>query len=156
MSHARGTYRGTAEPYLPMIAKIVKGGNFRGVVNYILDKEKDAKILVCDGLFSENKDKIVMSFEAQSGMNPRVTKPVGHIALAFSREDKHRLTDRTMAGIALEYLERMGIKDTQALVVRHLTRSIRTCISHSTALQMTAGQSATGTSEYEAHASARS
>ena len=74
-----------------MIAKIVKGGNFRGVVNYILDKEKDAKILVCDGLFSENKDKIVMSFEAQSGMNPRVTKPVGHIALAFSREDEHAL-----------------------------------------------------------------
>lgn len=59
-----------------MIAKIVKGSNFRGVVNYILDKEKDAKILVCDGLFSENKDTIVMSFEAQSGMNPRVTKPV--------------------------------------------------------------------------------
>lgn len=105
-----------------MIAKIVKGSNFRGVVNYILDKEKDAKILVCDGLFSENKDKIVMSFEAQSGINPRVTKPVGHIALAFSREDEHRLTDRTMAGIALEYLERMGIKDTQVLVVRHFDK----------------------------------
>lgn len=105
-----------------MIAKIVKGSNFSGVVNYILDKKKDAKILVCDGLFSENKDKIVMSFEAQSGINPRVTKPVGHIALAFSREDEHRLTDRTMAGIALEYLERMGIKNTQVLVVRHFDK----------------------------------
>lgn len=105
-----------------MIAKIVKGSSFSGVVNYILDKEKEAKILVSDGLFSENKDTIVMSFEAQSGMNPRVTKPVGHIALAFSREDEHRLTDRTMAGIALEYLERMGIKDTQVLVVRHFDK----------------------------------
>ena len=105
-----------------MIAKIVKGSNFRGVVNYILDKEKDAEILVSDGLFSENKDTIVMSFEAQSGMNPRVTKTVGHIALAFSREDEHRLTDRTMAGIALEYLERMSIKDTQVLVVRHFDK----------------------------------
>lgn len=63
-----------------------------------------------------------MSFEAQAGMNPRVTKPVGHIALAFSREDEHRLTDRTMAGIALEYLVRMGIKDTQVLVVRHFDK----------------------------------
>lgn len=27
-----------------MIAKIVKGSNFRGVVNYILDKEKDANL----------------------------------------------------------------------------------------------------------------
>ena len=105
-----------------MIAKIVKGSNFRGVVNYILDKEKDAEILVSDGLFSEDKDTIVMSFEAQSGMNPRVTKPVGHIALAFSRGDEHRLTDRTMAGIALEYLERMSIKDTQVLVVRHFDK----------------------------------
>jgi len=105
-----------------MIAKIVKGSSFRGVVNYILDKEKDARILVCDGLFSEDKDTIVMSFEAQAGMNPKVMKPVGHIALAFSKEDEHRLTDRTMAGIALEYLERMGIKDTQVLVVRHFDK----------------------------------
>lgn len=37
-----------------MIAKIIKGSNFKDVVSYILDKEKkekDAKIFVCDGLF---------------------------------------------------------------------------------------------------------
>lgn len=55
-----------------MIAKIVKGSSFKGVVNYILDKEKDAKILACDGLFAEDKDTIAMSFEAQSKMNPKV------------------------------------------------------------------------------------
>ncbi|RHF93451.1 mobilization protein [Phocaeicola plebeius] len=105
-----------------MIAKIVKGSNFRGVVNYILDKGKNAKILVCDGLFAENKETITNSFEAQARMNPKVTKPVGHIALAFSKEDEHRLTDRVMAGIALEYLEKMGVKDTQILVVRHFDK----------------------------------
>lgn len=105
-----------------MIAKIVKGSSFRGVVNYILDKEKDAKILVCDGLFAEDKDTIAMSFEAQSKMNPKVTKPVGHISLAFSKEDEHRLTDRAMAGIALEYLKNMGIADTQVLIVRHFDK----------------------------------
>ena len=105
-----------------MIAKIVKGSGFRGVVNYILDKEKDAKILVCDGLFAENKDTIAMSFEAQSKMNPRVMKPVEHISLAFHKEDEHRLTDRAMAGIALEYLKEMGITDTQILIVRHFDK----------------------------------
>ena len=105
-----------------MIAKIVKGSNFRGVVNYILDKEKDAKILVCDGLFAENKEAIANSFEAQAKMNPKVAKSVGHIALAFSKEDEQRLTDRAMAGIALEYLEKMGVKDTQILVVRHFDK----------------------------------
>ena len=105
-----------------MIAKIVKGSSFRGVVSYILDKGKDAKILVCDGLFAENKDTIAMSFEVQSKMNPEVTKPVGHISLAFSKEDEHRLTDRAMAGIALEYLKKMGITDTQVLIVRHFDK----------------------------------
>ena len=105
-----------------MIAKIVKGSSFRGVVNYILDKGKDAKILVCDSLFVEDKDTITMSFEAQSKMNPKVTKPVGHISLAFHKEDEHRLTDRAMAGIALEYLKEMGITDTQILIVRHFDK----------------------------------
>ena len=92
------------------------------MVSYILDKEKGAKILVCDGLFAENKDTIAMSFEAQSKMNPKVTKPVGHISLAFHKEDEHRLTDRAMAGIALEYLKEMGIFDTQILIVRHFDK----------------------------------
>ena len=105
-----------------MIAKIVKGSSFRGVVSYILDKEKNAKILVCDGLFAEDKDTIAMSFEAQSKMNPKVTKPVGHISLAFHKEDEHRLTDRAMSGIALEYLKEMGITDTQILIVRHFDK----------------------------------
>ena len=105
-----------------MIAKIVKGSSFKGVVNYILDKEKDAKILICDGLFVENKNTIAMSFDAQSKMNPKVTKPVGHISLAFHKEDEHHLTDRAMAGIALEYLKEMGITDTQVLIVRHFDK----------------------------------
>ena len=92
------------------------------MVSYILDKEKEARILVCDGLFAENKETIAGSFEAQARMNPKVTKPVGHIALAFSKEDEHRLTDRAMAGIALEYLKRMDITDTQILIVRHFDK----------------------------------
>ena len=105
-----------------MIAKIVKGSCFKGVVSYIVDKEKDAKIIVCDGLFAENRDTIAMSFEAQAKMNPAVMKPVGHISLAFHKEDEHRLTDRAMAGIALEYLKEMEIADTQLLIVRHFDK----------------------------------
>ena len=54
-----------------MIAKIIKGSNFKGVVDYILDKEKDAKILICDGLFAENQETIAGSFEAQARMKPK-------------------------------------------------------------------------------------
>lgn len=105
-----------------MMAKIVQGSDFKGVVNYILDKNKSAKIIASDGLFVEDKATIVLSFEAQAQMNPKVTKSVGHIALSFSKKDEARLTDRAMAGIALEYMEKMGITDTQFFIARHFDK----------------------------------
>ena len=44
---------------------------------------------------------------------------MGHIALSFKLEDKPRLTDDFMAKIALEYMQMMGINDTQFIIVRH-------------------------------------
>ena len=80
-----------------MMAKIVKGSDFKGVVDYIIDKKKDTQIVASEGLFMENLETIAMSFNAQSRMNDKVTKPVGHIALSFSKEDELRLTNRIMA-----------------------------------------------------------
>ena len=105
-----------------MMAKIVKGSDFKGVVDYILDKGKNAQVVAYDGSFMENKDTIAMSFNAQSLMNGNVAKPVGHIALSFSKEDEPRLTNCVMGGIALEYMERMGIKDTQFFIARHFDK----------------------------------
>ena len=105
-----------------MMAKIVKGSDFKGVVDYILDKNKNAQVVAYEGLFMENMETIAMSFNAQSGMNDRVAKPVGHIALSFSKEDEPRLTNRAMAGIALEYMERMGIRNTQFFIARHFDK----------------------------------
>lgn len=104
------------------MAKITKGSDFRGVVDYILDKDKGTQIVAFDGLFMENKDTIAMSFNVQWQMNNKVAKPVGHIALSFSKEDEPRLTNRVMAGIALEYMERMGIRDTQFFIARHFDK----------------------------------
>ena len=44
---------------------------------------------------------------------------MGHIALCFKPDDKPRLTDDFMAKIALEYMQMMGINDTQFIIVRH-------------------------------------
>lgn len=105
-----------------MMAKITKGSDFKGVVDYILDKGKGTQVVAYDGLFMENKDTIAMSFNVQWQMNSKVSKPVGHIALSFSKEDEPRLTNRLMAGIALEYLERMGIRNTQFFIARHFDK----------------------------------
>ena len=105
-----------------MIAKIMKGSDFKGVVNYILNDEKGTQIIDADGLFLENNDTIAQGFIGQAQMNPKVTKVVGHIALSFSKKDALRLNNAIMAQIAREYMERMGIKETQYLIGRHFDK----------------------------------
>lgn len=100
----------------------MKGSDFRGVVNYILNEEKGTQIIDADGLFLENNDTIAQGFIGQAQMNPKVTKAVGHIALSFSKEDAPRLNNAVMAQIAREYMERMGIKDTQYLIGQHFDK----------------------------------
>ena len=102
-----------------MIAKIMKGADFKSVVYYILNDEKGSQIIDADGLFLENNDTIAQGFIGQAQMNQRVTKAVGHIALSFSKEDAPQLNNTVMAQIAREYMERMGIKDTQYIIGRH-------------------------------------
>lgn len=103
-----------------MIGKIVQGADFRGVVNYVLQKP-DAEPLGSRGLRNDSIDHIVDSFRAQASLN-HIAKPVAHISLDFSVQDKERLTNRMMMQIADEYLRRMGYGNTQVLIVRHNDR----------------------------------
>lgn len=52
---------------------------------------------------------------------------VGHTVLSFSPNDAPRMSNDYMRQIALEYLERMGIRDTQFLIVRHHDREHPHC-----------------------------
>ena len=102
-----------------MIAKIVKGQGFRGVVNYVLNQEKRAEILDSDGVMLDDPEAIIESFNFQTELNLRIVKPVGHISLNFSAQDKDKLTNGFMVKIARDYMEQMGITDTQYLIARH-------------------------------------
>ena len=101
-----------------MIGKIMKAASFSRCVHYVTGKE-DARILASDGVLLTTTQDIIDSFEFQRQMNPGISKPVGHIALSFLPEDKDKLTDGMMTKITMEYMELMGIKDTQFLLVRH-------------------------------------
>ena len=101
-----------------MIAKIVQGRGFKGVINYVLDK-KDARLLFSEGVRLKDKASVIQSFITQSKSRPKISKPVAHISLDFSAQDKDRLTDKFMVGIAHEYLEKMGYKNTQYIIARH-------------------------------------
>lgn len=101
-----------------MVAKIVQGRGFRGVVNYVLDKEK-ATLLHAEGVRTKDKDAIIQSFVTQSKLNPNISKPVAHISLDFSMQDKAKLTDEFMVSIAQEYLKKMGYENAQYIIARH-------------------------------------
>ena len=101
-----------------MIGKLKKGNSFGGCIRYVTGKV-EAKIIASDGVLLGSNAEITQSFELQRQLNPRIKKPVGHIALSFKPENKPRLTDEFMAKIALEYMQMMGITDTQFIIVRH-------------------------------------
>ncbi len=101
-----------------MIAKIVQGRGFQGAVNYILDKE-NASLLYAEGVRLKDKESIIHSFIVQHKLNPNISKPVAHISLDFSVQDRSRLTDRFMVDVAHEYMKKMGYRDTQYIIARH-------------------------------------
>ncbi len=109
-----------------MIGKIVKGRSFKGCISYILGN-KEAKILASEGVLETDVKSIINSFYMQSLLNPKLSKCVGHIPLAFSPDDKERMTDHFMERLAKEYMKLMGIENTQYLIVRHNNTSHPHC-----------------------------
>ena len=106
-----------------MIAKIIKGADFGGVINYMFSKEKGkAKVLASNNIGFIDHDLCADEFTLQASMRPNVQKPVCHTILSFSASDAERLTDDVMVKIANEYLEKMGYGNTQSLIVRHSDR----------------------------------
>jgi len=109
-----------------MIGKIIKGKSFKGCVSYILGKE-NSNLLDSEGVLLNDTNSIINSFYMQSLMNPNLSKSVGHIPLAYSKDDTGKLTDDFMVKLAKEYMQEMGIVNTQFIIVRHSDREHPHC-----------------------------
>ena len=103
-----------------MIAKIIEGRSFGGCVGYAL--KKDSEIIHAVGLRTDSAKTIIQDFNFQRMLNPRLGKAVGHIILSWNTEDKNKLNNDIMVSSAKRYLSKMGIRDTQCLMVRHFDR----------------------------------
>lgn len=110
-----------------MIGKITKGSEFAGCVAYVLREDK-ARLLASEGV-SGTPEEMAEQFELQTLLNDKVKNTVGHISLSFSPEDGDRLRsdDRLMVKIAYEYMEQMGIRETQFIIARHTDRNHPHC-----------------------------
>lgn len=101
-----------------MIGKIIAGSSFAGTVGYVIKEQ--SRILAADGVTPPNVREMEQDFKDQTLLNTRLKNAVGHISLSFSSKDAPRMTDALMTQIAKEYMQCMGITDTQYLLVRHL------------------------------------
>ncbi|WP_300924993.1 relaxase/mobilization nuclease domain-containing protein, partial [uncultured Alistipes sp.] len=101
-----------------MIGKIIAGSSFAGTVGYVMKEQ--SRILAAEGITLPDVREMVQDFKDQTLLNPRIKNAVGHISLSFSAKDGVRMIDALMLDIAQEYMQRMGITDTQYLLVRHL------------------------------------
>ena len=100
-----------------MIAKNIKGKSFKGCVSYVMHEE--ATLLEAEGVWAVTKQDVIRSFAMQRSGRKEIKQPVGHIPIAFSPEDKERMTDDFMVKLAKEYMQEMGICNTQYIIVRH-------------------------------------
>lgn len=111
-----------------MVAKIVKGQNFKGAIDYITDiygkdkQKKGARLIYHSSGIPPNADNrmmaMLMDSYARKG-DHNLGEPVRHFILSFSRWDSPKLTDELMTRIWLEFLTRMGYKDTENILARH-------------------------------------
>lgn len=100
-----------------MIAKNIKGKSFKGCVSYVMNET--AELLEAEGVWADNAKNMIRSFAMQRSGRKEIKQPVGHIPISFAPEDKARITNDFMVQLAKEYMQEMGIKNTQYIIVRH-------------------------------------
>ena len=103
--------------------KITKGKSFAGVLKYVFSKGENSEPLEANGVMLGAISAMAACMDVQASMNPKLKENmVCHVSLNFSAEDKARLTNEMMLRIAHEYMQRMGFKHTQYVIVRHHDR----------------------------------
>lgn len=116
-----------------MIAKITRGGSFRGAARYVLDERHglgpDHQAEIIGGnMAGRTSGELTREFEAVRQQRPDIGKAVEHVSVSFPR-DEGRLSDDVMARIADEYVRRRGYDPDrcQYVVVRHHDKDHQHC-----------------------------
>jgi hypothetical protein len=116
-----------------VIAKITRGGGFRGAARYVLDErhglepERQPEI-IGGNMAGRTSAELTREFEAVRQQRPDIRKPVEHVALSFAR-DERPLSNDEIARLADEYLKRRGhdLDRLQYVVVRHRDKEQQHC-----------------------------
>lgn len=98
-----------------MIGKQVKGKSFRGVLNYLHEKEQARRI--GGNMAGKTPRLLATEFRAARQLNPRLAKAVYHASLSLPKDEQ--LEDEQWTAIADDYIKGMGFDRNQYVVYRH-------------------------------------
>jgi len=108
-----------------MVSRTTIGKSFDGLVRYQFagrrdqPADKQAEILTSAGVSEESAAEMIGDFNLGRAVNPRLGYPVWHTSLSFNPDDAARLNSDKMRAIAEGYLQKMGLDNTQYVIVRH-------------------------------------
>ncbi len=109
-----------------MICNFTSGNEFIGVVNYANrdDRTTKARVIASEGVCTVTNQSIADSFVIQALMRPDAKEPVRHISISFHPDDAPKFPetekgDEFMTQIVMDWMEAMGFRNTQFLLVRH-------------------------------------
>jgi Relaxase/Mobilisation nuclease domain len=99
------------------IGKISKGRGFGGVLGYLLDPDKNPRIISGCMTYSKPVD-LAREFRLVANLRPTVTRPVRHFSISFAPEDG-AVDDITKEAIVFRVLDGLGYDDCHFLAIDH-------------------------------------
>ena len=100
-----------------MISKASRSSSFGATVGYAAGKE-DSKVLEMRNLLIENIDwRTATRLMAATASQARIERPAYHVSISWPEDEVP--TDDQMRTVAARMLERLGLGEHQAVVVRH-------------------------------------
>ncbi len=99
------------------ISKISKGKGFRGLIEYLLDEDKNARI-ISGCMFGSTPTELAREFRLVANLRRSISKPVRHFSISFAPEDK-AVDDVTKEAIVFRVLDGLGYENCQFLAIDH-------------------------------------
>lgn len=102
-----------------MISKAHNNGSFKATMTYLLTKE--GAVMLDQGGLTENTSlaQKIRELTLTALESRRAKKPVYHLSLAVSPDDRGKLTDEDFKVIARDYLKTLSLQDNQFVLVKH-------------------------------------
>ncbi len=100
-----------------MISKVITGKSFYGCCRYVSADEQRAEILEAEGVRDYSYRHMGNDFEMSRQQLPDKRNAVFHGILSFYPGEQ--LTNEALAQIGREYLEKLGITNTQYVITKH-------------------------------------